>query len=88
MVSEQRGALSSPGRRRVAVIGAGVSGLVAAKCLLPRYVLGRLYDHQLTRLVERMPYRLRTFLFSRLLLFEYRRIGVTPPFNCKRGDCH
>jgi hypothetical protein len=32
----------------------------------------------LTRLPERLPYRLRLFLFSRLLLFEYRRMGVTP----------
>lgn len=45
---------------------------------IPRYVLGRPYDHQLTRLAERLPYRLRLFLFSRLLLFEYRRMGVTP----------
>ena len=34
MVSEQGRAPSSPGRRRVVVIGAGVSGLAVAKCLL------------------------------------------------------
>ena len=34
MVTEQEKTLSSQGRRRIAVIGAGVSGLVAAKCLL------------------------------------------------------
>jgi len=44
---------------------------------IPRYVLGRPYDHQLTRLAERLPYRLRMFLFSRLLFIEYKRMGVT-----------
>ena len=34
MVSEQRALTHTPGRRRVAVIGAGVSGLATAKCLL------------------------------------------------------
>ena len=45
---------------------------------IPRYVLGRPYDHKLTRLAERLPYRLRMFLFSRLLFIEYKRMGVTP----------
>jgi dimethylaniline monooxygenase (N-oxide forming) len=44
---------------------------------IPRYILNRPYDHQLTRLAQRLPYRLRMFLFQRLLLLEYRRIGVT-----------
>ena len=52
---------------------------------IPRYVLGRPYDHQLTRLAQRLPYRLRLFLFSRLLLFEYRRMGVTPHQLQARG---
>ncbi len=34
MVSEEMAASYKPGRRRVAVIGAGVSGLATAKCLL------------------------------------------------------
>src|SRR5258707_3977137 len=34
MISEQRALSRTSGRRRVAVIGAGVSGLAAAKCLL------------------------------------------------------
>lgn len=34
MVPEQRSVLQATGRRNVAVIGAGVSGLAAAKCLL------------------------------------------------------
>ena len=38
----------------------------------------RPYDHQLTRLAERLPYGLRMFLFSRLLFIEYKRMGVTP----------
>ena len=45
---------------------------------IPRYVLGRPYDHQLTRLAEQLPYRLRMFLFSRLLFIEYKRMGVSP----------
>jgi hypothetical protein len=45
---------------------------------IPRYVLGLPYDHHLTRLAERLPYRLRMFLFSRLLFIEYKRMGVTP----------
>ena len=44
---------------------------------IPRYVLNRPYDHQLTRLAQCLPYRLRLFLFQRLLLLEYRRMGVT-----------
>jgi dimethylaniline monooxygenase (N-oxide forming) / hypotaurine monooxygenase len=44
---------------------------------IPRYVLNRPYDHQLTRLAERLPYRLRMFFFSRLLQSEYQRMGVT-----------
>jgi len=44
---------------------------------IPRYVLNRPYDHQLTRLAERLPYRLHMFLFYRLLLLEYNRMGVT-----------
>jgi dimethylaniline monooxygenase (N-oxide forming) / hypotaurine monooxygenase len=44
---------------------------------IPRYVLNRPYDHHLTRLAERLPYRLRMFLFLRLLKFEYRRMGIT-----------
>ncbi len=44
---------------------------------IPRYVLNRPYDHQLTRLAERLPYRLRMVLFHRLLLFEYKRMGIT-----------
>jgi len=45
---------------------------------IPRYVLKRPYDHQLTRMSARLPYRLRMFLFHRLLLLEYQRLGVTP----------
>ena len=44
---------------------------------IPRYVLNRPYDHQLTRLAQCLPYRLRLFLFQRLLQLEYRRMGVT-----------
>ena len=44
---------------------------------IPRFILNRPYDHQLTRLAQRLPYRLRMFLFQRLLLLEYRRMGVT-----------
>ncbi len=44
---------------------------------IPRYVLKRPYDHQLTRLAERLPYRLRMFFFQRLLQYEYQRMGVT-----------
>lgn len=44
---------------------------------IPRSVLNRPYDHQLTRLAQGLPYRLRLFLFYRLLLFEYKRMGVT-----------
>ena len=44
---------------------------------IPRYVLNRPYDHQLTRLAERLPYRLRMYFFSRLLQYEYQRMGVT-----------
>lgn len=43
---------------------------------IPRYVLKQPYDHQLTRLSARLPYRLRMFLFHRLLLLEYKRLGV------------
>jgi dimethylaniline monooxygenase (N-oxide forming) len=43
---------------------------------IPRYVLNRPYDHQLTRLAERLPYPLRLFFFSRLLLHEYKRMGA------------
>jgi dimethylaniline monooxygenase (N-oxide forming) len=43
---------------------------------IPRSILNRPYDHQLTRLAQRLPYRLRLFLFQRLLLLEYRRMGV------------
>ena len=44
---------------------------------IPRYVFNRPYDHYLTRLAEGLPYRLRMFLFLRLLLFEYKRMGIT-----------
>ncbi len=44
---------------------------------IPRSILNRPYDHHLTRLAQRLPYRLRLFLFQRLLLMEYRRMGVT-----------
>jgi dimethylaniline monooxygenase (N-oxide forming) len=43
---------------------------------IPRYILNRPYDHQLTRLAERQPYRLRMFIFHRLLLHEYNRMGI------------
>ena len=44
---------------------------------IPRFVLNRPYDHHLTRLAQHLPYRLRMALFQRLLLLEYRRMGVT-----------
>ena len=44
---------------------------------IPRYVLNQPYDYRLTRLAQRLPYRLRLFLFYRLLLLEYKRMGVT-----------
>jgi dimethylaniline monooxygenase (N-oxide forming) len=43
---------------------------------IPRDILKQPYDHQLTRLAEGLPYRLRMFLFYRLLLYEYQRTGV------------
>ncbi len=43
---------------------------------IPRYVLNRPYHH-LTRLAERLPYSLRMFLFLRLLVLEYKRMGIT-----------
>ena len=44
---------------------------------IPRYVLKRPYDHQLTRLAACLPYRLRMFFFYRLLLREYKRMGIS-----------
>jgi dimethylaniline monooxygenase (N-oxide forming) len=52
---------------------------------IPRSVLNRPYDHHLTRLAQHLPYRLRLFLFQRLLLLEYRRMGVTLPQLRARG---
>jgi dimethylaniline monooxygenase (N-oxide forming) len=43
---------------------------------IPRYVLERPYDHQLTRLASHLPYNVRMFFFRQLLLREYRRVGV------------
>src|SRR5258706_8638644 len=43
---------------------------------IPRYVLKRPYDHQLTRLATYLPYNMRMFFFRQLLLREYRRAGV------------
>jgi dimethylaniline monooxygenase (N-oxide forming) len=43
---------------------------------IPRYVLKQPYDHQLTRLASRLPYKVRMFIFRQLLLREYRHAGV------------
>jgi dimethylaniline monooxygenase (N-oxide forming) len=43
---------------------------------IPRTILKRPYDHRLTRLRARLPASLRMFFFSRLLLHEYKRIGI------------
>ena len=82
--------------KRIVVAGVGSSGVdiatelskVAESLYLstehealgssPHSLLGRPYDHQLTRLAGRLPSRLRMFLFSRLLFIEYKRMGVTP----------
>ncbi len=50
---------------------------------IPRYVLNRPYDHHLTRLAERLPYRLHMFLFLHLLVLEYKRMG-SHSVNCCR----
>ena len=47
--------------------------------LIPRYIGGKPYDHQLTRLAAHVPYRTRMRLFQRLLFDEYRRLGVGDP---------
>lgn len=52
---------------------------------IPRYVLNRPYDHQLTRLAERLPYRLRMFFFYRLLLHEYKRMGADLQYLRAKG---
>ena len=44
MVTEQEKTLSSQSRRRIAVIGAGVSGLAAAKCLLEEGLEPMIYE--------------------------------------------
>ena len=51
--------------------------------LIPRFLLGRPWDHHLTRLADRLPYRLRLFLFRQLLAREYRHLGLTPD-TCAR----
>ncbi|GAC1350001.1 MAG: NAD(P)-binding domain-containing protein [Ktedonobacteraceae bacterium] len=52
---------------------------------IPRYILNRPFDHQLTRLAERLPYRLRMFFFYRLLLHEYKRMGIDLDHMRARG---
>ncbi len=44
---------------------------------LPRHIRNRPWDHQLTRLGARVPYRLRMRILRALVLSEYARLGVT-----------
>jgi dimethylaniline monooxygenase (N-oxide forming) len=46
---------------------------------IPRYISGKPYDHQLTRLSTLIPFRARMWVFQRMLLSEYRRIGIKQP---------
>lgn len=46
---------------------------------IPRYIGGKPYDHQLTRLSALVSFRTRMWVFQRLLLAEYRRMGIKQP---------
>jgi cation diffusion facilitator CzcD-associated flavoprotein CzcO len=52
---------------------------------IPRYLLNHPYDYQTTRFSRLIPYRLGMSLSDRLLLFEYRRMGITRKLLQERG---